>query len=669
MKKKSLSRRTIILFKRFRRTPYAVFNSLKQVVNIAVLPVACLTFAHAGKAQELAGKVHLQEVEVQAEINRASTFAQIVEDLGDLTAIPAQNLQDALDALSGLDVRQRGTNGVQADISIRGSSADQVVMLLNGINVTDAQTGHYNLNLPFDLSAIDGVEILYSGSRLRALGVAPFGGAVNIVTKERRRNDVSVGVAAGEHGYVYQNADVSFADTARHLAASLSLSRQRSDGYVENTDFDATNVYFQSVFDKQKAGELHFQAGFQDKGAGANDFYYFGGYQYDWQRTFFSALSWDKRLTEKVNLHAQASWRELHNRFESYRDFREAPDIYLNHNYHKTDVFGGQARLQRRTATERTTLGIDLRDECVLSNKLGNPLHESRPVPFAPDSIRFLYGKNRLQANLFFDEMVYLHKFTLAGGAALNQSNDYGTNFSGGADIGYQVRNVKLYAGVNRAFRFPTFTDLYYTTNESHTSDPNLKPEKATTVELGAKYHHNSIYAEADIFYRAGTDIIDWIRPYNTAAKWQSAHTDINALGGDVAVVYLFRNTFLKKARASYAYLTQDKKQMEGYDSKYALDYLKHKCTFSLYHTVYKALSLNWNATLEDRNGDYTLNNKREAYKPFFLLNARLQWQTGKVNVFADFNNIFNKQYADFGGIMQPGLWIKTGICVKLTEW
>ncbi len=78
--------------------------------------------------------------------------------------LPVQNVNELLDYLPGIDVRQRGTNGVQADVSMRGGTFDQVLILLNGINITDPQTGHYNMDLPVDLSMIERIELLQGTS-------------------------------------------------------------------------------------------------------------------------------------------------------------------------------------------------------------------------------------------------------------------------------------------------------------------------------------------------------------------------------------------------------------------------------------------------------------------------------------------------------------------------
>ncbi|MDR1543911.1 MAG: TonB-dependent receptor [Prevotellaceae bacterium] len=595
-------------------------------------------------------------------LNRSGVNLQIIS-APEIALLPVQSVDELLDYIAGIDMRQRGKSGVQADISIRGSSSDQIVALLNGINITDAHTGHYNLNIPLDLSAVERIEVL-QGSDSRLLGTTAFGGAINIITATPANSGASAGIAAGADRYIYQNANLALATKA--TAATMSFSRQKSDGYTENTDFDITNIYLQSTYNNVKAGKIQLQAGLQEKGAGANDFYYFGGVQYDWQRTFFAALSWKKQFSKSANISAQAYWRQLHNRFETYRDFKTAPETYTAHNYHKTDIAGGQMKMERFSAKDRTAIGIDLRNEHILSNKLGNPLADTRPVPFAPDNIHFTYGKNRLQATVFADEALYLNKLTLTGGIGINQSNDYGTNFSGGADATYNFPNIKMYVAANRTFRFPTYTDLYYTTDESHTSDPNLKPEKATSIEVGAKYAKSGLKVAANLFLRAGTDIIDWIRPFQTTEKWKSTHGNINAMGGDISVIYIFKDKFfIRKMQWSYSYLTQDKKRIDGYDSKYALDYLKHKTVLNLNHKIYKNLGLHWTASWQDRNGNYTKDNKSEEYKPFFLLDARLQWEIDAVNIFADFNNITNTEYADFGGLTMPRFNFCAGMRIR----
>src|SRR5271167_4062901 len=61
---------------------------------------------------------------------------------------PATSIDELLQFYSGLDIKRRGSNGVQSDITIRGSSFEQVLILVNGIRMNDSQTGHNTFNIP-----------------------------------------------------------------------------------------------------------------------------------------------------------------------------------------------------------------------------------------------------------------------------------------------------------------------------------------------------------------------------------------------------------------------------------------------------------------------------------------------------------------------------------------
>jgi iron complex outermembrane receptor protein len=81
-----------------------------------------------------------------------------------------------------MDIRRRGANGVQSDVSFRGSSFEQVLLLINGIRMNDSQTGHNSLNLPVDLGDVERIEVI-KGPAARRFGQNAYAGAINIITK------------------------------------------------------------------------------------------------------------------------------------------------------------------------------------------------------------------------------------------------------------------------------------------------------------------------------------------------------------------------------------------------------------------------------------------------------------------------------------------------------
>jgi iron complex outermembrane receptor protein len=698
MKRKDFRLNFPVKFKKFQRKSYAIFNSLKQVVHIAVLPVACLTFAPTSnvlaQTSEMKSIEHnLQGVDVlgqkPSELTGRVSGVLFVIDRAEIAAAPVQSLQDLLEYVGSVDVRQRGGNGVQADVSIRGGSFDQVLILLNGVNITDPQTGHYSLDVPINLSDISRIEVL-QGSGSRVLGATPFSGAINIITGEANKTEANVQVAAGDHGYVSQGASATV--VSKSFTTFASASREQSDGYMANTDFDLINAYLQSVYSSEKIGKIQFQFGFQDKAYGANSFYSLAfPDQYEKTKTFFSSLGWDKKINKNNSVSVQSYWREHLDEFELFREGagfynRTSDNYYVNGtdtakymkgnyapynyyhgpNYHQTDVVGAAAKFVHLSTFGKSTVGVDFRDEHIFSNVLGNLMATTRQVPFQPSYAVFTDQKNRALASVFADQAVYFDKFSFAAGADLNHSNDFGTNFSGGADANYSISSqLSLYANVNQAFRLPTFTDLYYQ-SPIQVANPDLKPERSTVFESGLKYQNEGLRINSDVYYRIGKNVIDWVKMPDST-KWVSRnYTDVRALGADFSADYFFKNSFFKKIQVAYSFLHLNK-DAGVYESMYALDYLKNKVNVGINHRVYKNISLNWNLMYQDRAGSYTdAMNNTVGYKPFFLADCRLEWSKNKVAIFADVNNIFDKQYADYGGLIQPGRWVRTGIRVKI---
>ena len=87
---------------------------------------------------------------------------------------------DVLKDDSSIDLRQRGPNDIQGDISIRGGSFAQTLVLLNGLRLNDSQSSHHNLDLPLPLEAMNEVQVL-RGSGSTQYGSDAVTGVVNIL--------------------------------------------------------------------------------------------------------------------------------------------------------------------------------------------------------------------------------------------------------------------------------------------------------------------------------------------------------------------------------------------------------------------------------------------------------------------------------------------------------
>lgn len=669
----------VFTFKRWGGQRYSLFQAIGKHVRIGVLLAAYTTVALPEVVQAQTDslnvdmKLDLEEIQVSAQ--RApvvfSQVARIVSVISrdEIEAAPVQSLQELLEYALNVDVRQRGVHGVQADISVRGGSFDQTLILLNGINLSDPQTGHHSLNLPVSLKNISRIEIL-EGPGARIYGPNAFSGAVNIITGEDEGTGITADVMAGQDQYLDWN--VSSRLQTGNLQQLVAFTASKSDGYTDNTDFKNKNVFYQGQL-TTVPGKLDVQLGYTEKGFGANSFYtpkYPN--QYEETKTTFASV----KMETGKQLHFTPSlyWRRHQDRFELFRD--NPASWYKTHNYHLTDVFGSNLNAWFSSDWGKTAFGAEFRSENIWSNVLGENMPEPIAVP-GEEGVYFTKSHSRTHISWFAEHSIYLNKFSFSAGAMANWISDlnFDWNIFPGVDLAWQAtKHLKIYSSYNTSMRMPTYTDLYYN-GPTNVGNPELKPERSQTIEAGVKFHSPALKGNLNGFYRKGKDLIDWVR-VSEEVKWETRNlTEMNTYGigthwdlkpGKIASEL----SFIKRVSLNYSYIYQEKGDNE-YLSSYVLDNLKHKADIGVHHSIWKQFSANWQISWQDRNGSYTRFadgnfTTEEEYKPFWLVNLKLSYQLGDLELYSNISNLLDTEYHDFGNIPQPGRWIGLGASYKL---
>lgn len=667
-----LSGTSFVHFSRWTRKSWAVFNSLNKVVRIGrlKLTLSMLTLSTAAvlgqdliQTSEFSDNVELDELEVTAQ-SEPLVFAQhgrMITTISrqEIESAPVSDLAGLLSYVQSVDIRQRGAQGVQADVSLRGGSFDQVLVLLNGIPVSDPQTGHFNLNLPIHLDDIQKIEVL-RGPGARIFGPNAFSGAINIITKATDNNQLKAHASGGQNAFY--DYGVSGNASVKNWNTLVSYNQKASDGYIENTDFKSRNAFLQSSL-QLKNIFLDAQVGWMDKSFGANSFYspkY--PLQYETNQSRLGSLG--IHFGKKVRVSLLPYYRQHR---DNWQLTREKPELYQN--FHQTDVYGIRGKSIFYSALGKTNIGINFKQEDLLSSSMGEALDKPKDISWSSEN-QFKYGFERSHAGLYLEQTKELfQKWTLSAGVLLHwYSEAEQAQWYPGIDISYQLhKNWKLSASVNNAMRLPTFTDLFYS-GPANMGNPDLVAEKSLTFELGAEYSVEGFQANVALFQRQGTDIIDWVW-YDTIWKTENI-TELTTNGVELSTQLspnvLWNIPVWKNLKIDYTYLDMQKKEGD-LQSKYALNHLRHQLNFQLLFEPVKKLTLSLQTSYKDRVGSYQTYDFDQGqygespYQDYFLMSGRIAYQFNMFQVYAEAQNLSDISYVEFG-VPQPGLWLFGGV-------
>jgi vitamin B12 transporter len=550
----------------------------------------------------------------------------------DIELIPAQTINDVLEYIAGVDLKQRGPHGVQADLSIRGSTFEQTLVLIDGTKMSDPQTGHHNLDLPITVNDIERIEVL-KGHGSRLYGPNAFGGVVNIITQKGDTRDLYIQGQIGEFGFFERSIFLS--QPVGITNHRLSLTKKESSGYRENTEFDISSLAYSSSIAYGLGGEIDFSLGYTDKEFGANSFYS-DTYPDEWEHTettYFSSSA-DIKKDWMTFIFRLSGRRHI----DTFILDRDRPEWYKNH--HTTDVLNSEFQWNIFSKFGATALGGEIGEEKIKSSNLGN--HFRRRGGFF------------FEHNLNFTKKIYF-----VFGTCNYYYSNLGWRFCPGFDFGYRFNEeLKINGSIGQSFRVPTYTELFYS-SPANEGNPSLKHEESWNYELGTSWMKKVFNGDFNVFYREGYDLIDWIRRQNLDI-WQVKNiTNVNTAGMEMNISFfpmsIYQNMPISLIQIGYAFLNSDI-DTKGYRSKYVLNHPKHKYSFQLNHELLFGLKQNWRISYEEPVGSDS----------YYLIDTKISWRYKKNKIFVEATNLTNNKYIDIGSIPMPGRWIKCGIKLGL---
>lgn len=419
----------------------------------------------------------------------------------------ARSVADVVAWGLGVDLAPR--SAAQADLAIRGSGFEQVLVLVDGVRVSDDQTGHFDLDLAVPLALVERVEVL-RGAGSAVYGADAVGGVVNIVTRAGAGAAPGVDVAASARGGSFGTAGASgtIAIGTAGRGVVLGAEHERSDGHRADTDYQVTQARA-SMAHAVGAGTVQAELGLGVRDFGAADFY--APYpSHERTTAATAAVRWRTPLPSGWSLSGTASGRRHGDRFTLQRD---RPELYQNHH---VNWFGtAEAVVRGRVGDVALALGGEGGGSWLRSERLGDR-EAGRGALFAEGGVASASAD--MNAGLRFD-------WSSRDGGVLSPS--LATSLALG-------ERVRLRGSVSHGFRAPTWTERYYEDPVS-VGDPELKPERFWAGELGGRAALGG-GVELDVagWVRRAHDLIDWARALDAPqdAPWRTRNVAIATFRG-----------------------------------------------------------------------------------------------------------------------------------------
>jgi iron complex outermembrane receptor protein len=483
----------------------------------------------------------------------------------------------------------------------------------------DAQSGHHDLDLPLPTESLDHIEVL-RGAGSTLYGSDALGGALNFITRHPARSEFLLRAGVGNFGINQQGGTLSLA--GKRWDQQLSVDRDFSTGFMPDRDYRSLTLLSQTG-GQTAAGATLLLFAYGDKPYGADQFY--GNFN-SWERTKSSLAGIKQDLGEHTEF--DLGYRRHSDVFVLIRDH---PETYENN--HITESW--ETAIRRRTALRPTvtlSYGGEGNHDSIDSNNLG----------------RHTRSRGAAYINLDFRT---LRRFSLSLGERTEIFGGMGTQASPTVSAGFSLKEgLRLIASAGRAFRLPTYTDLFYH-DPSTVGNPGLKPESSWSYETGAQYRVGRVQADATIFENRERNVIDYVRFFagdiNHAANIQS----LNFTGVESALrVHVSE---LQTLSVSYTWIHGTQQALKGFSSsQYVFNYPINSAVIGWQGRLPHEILARTRVGVLQRVGR----------TPYAVWDADVGRTFGKVSVRASLSNLTDARYQEVAGVDAPGRGAVLGV-------
>ncbi len=416
----------------------------------------------------------------------------------DIAEKHARNLGEALQSELGFNINQYGTLGSNSNITIRGSKTEQVLVLIDGRRINDIALGLVDLSsIPTD--NIKRIEVI-RGAASAIYGANAFGGVINVITEKADEAAPVATLAArsGSFGEQTYSSKLNLNKNERSLL--VTLEKQHLDGWRQNSDYNNINSSLRLGLNTSRYGNFDFSSQILNSELGIPG----GNFSADPNTFTDPTAASSPRARQKEN----NRYARMENTFNTgehslktsiygsndSRDYSD-PDSVLDARY-GTMVFGGQ---EQYTGPYNITAGTEWWEEQYKQTDL--------------ELSEVVLNKSRVNTDIFLQRQTFVGKFMFLPGLRFDSNSSFGSEACPSLSVVYkQSDSFKISANTGKAWRAPTFSDLYFPMDAyGDVGNPALKPEEGISSDLGVEVKSGKTSVSVTGFRTDNRNLISWV--------------------------------------------------------------------------------------------------------------------------------------------------------------
>lgn len=583
-----------------------------------------------------------------------------------LQKLAVQSVDELIRYIPGVEVQSRGPMGAQSNITIRGGTFQQVLIILDGIRLNDPLTGHFNSYIPISPAEIDRIEIL-KGASSAVYGTEAVGGVVHIITKtfgtKQQKNGYKVNtqLTAGQFGLLNLQAGGSFHQNKTTGAVGIITNNatgqqlRGAKGYFHLTTISASL--------KQELGKhlsVAYRFGYDDRDFNAQNFY-------------------TTRISDTATEVVKSTWHHLKTEFKKEKhqvtldlgskktldeyQFNKLINANINDSKMQQALLIYNYEMNKNT---RFTFGSQYINRSITSNDRGN--HEVATAGV------FALMNIKVAEDLNINPGLRAEWNERSGWEILPQLN-----------VSYKLDFVLFRAGFGRTARDADFTERFNNfqrmnvPNGSRIGNPSLGAETSFSYEAGVDFFvSKKLKIATTLFQRHHSDLIDWVRTSYANMPRQvnlvpSASYDlaknisrVNTLGFEADVQYTHAFAEQHTLAGGLGFISMRSNSSDTLPSLYVSNHARELINFFVNYR-YKIIGINFNGLYKNRNTPaITPPGIVPLSRSYFLLNMRIDAILNKnITCFVQADNVFNKSYSDILGSVMPDRWLMGGVKIN----